>query len=251
MSMGEGEYMEGFRELEWRGGEAVYLLQLIELAYNWNRKGRVLDVGIGAGRSFKTLGSLGFKNVVGVDHDAGSLEVARDRTEEKAVLASGQSLPFTDGTFEYVSVQNVFQDIGNRAELARLLSELVRVIKNGGEMIVVNPTPISYLVKTVEFDCQKYLLRNLASVVLGNGAEVMGEVMERLGQFHSVYLGENKTFIDHVWTKSDLEKVFRKTGLIVNRFLYAKLPENWKDLWWQSERLIPPAMLFLLKKSGV
>ena len=97
---------------------------------------RFLDVGCGTGRWVRRYGELGF-SAVGVDATFGMLRIARAHNT-KALLATGlaQSLPFSDAAFDCLSditvVQHIPYDLQSRA-----LKEMVRVIKPGGRLILM------------------------------------------------------------------------------------------------------------------
>lgn len=98
--------------------------------------GRFLDVGCGTGRWIRRYGELGF-SPVGVDATIGMLELARTR-DTRAPLTAGlaQSLPFSDGVFDCLSDITVVQHIPYALQ-SKALGEMVRVLKPGGRMILM------------------------------------------------------------------------------------------------------------------
>jgi SAM-dependent methyltransferase len=97
---------------------------------------RFLDVGCGTGRWVRRYGELGF-SAVGVDATIGMLQIARAR-DTRAPLATGlaQSLPFSDAAFDCLSDITVIQHIPYEFQ-PKALREMVRVIKPGGRMILM------------------------------------------------------------------------------------------------------------------
>ena len=97
---------------------------------------RFLDVGCGTGRWVRRYGELGF-SPVGVDATIGMLQVARTH-DTRAPLTTGlaQSLPFCDAAFDCLSDITVIQHIPYEFH-SRVLQEMVRVIKPGGRMIMM------------------------------------------------------------------------------------------------------------------
>jgi SAM-dependent methyltransferase len=97
---------------------------------------RFLDVGCGTGRWVRRYGELGF-SPVGVDATIGMLQIARAH-DTRAPLTTGlaQSLPFCDAAFDCLSDITVVQHIPYEFQ-SRALQEMVRVIKPGGRMILM------------------------------------------------------------------------------------------------------------------
>jgi SAM-dependent methyltransferase len=97
---------------------------------------RFLDVGCGTGRWVRRYGELGF-SAMGVDATIGMLQMARAH-DTRAPLTTGlaQSLPFCDAAFDCLSDITVVQHIPYEFQ-SRALQEMVRVIKPGGRMILM------------------------------------------------------------------------------------------------------------------
>jgi phosphatidylethanolamine/phosphatidyl-N-methylethanolamine N-methyltransferase len=102
--------------------------------------GRVLEVGIGTGISLPYYSDR--CRIVGVDISEAMLEVARQRVEtlrmtnvEQLAIMDVQNLAFDDGTFDVVTAQYVVNTVPD-PEAA--LDEFMRVLRPGGELIVVN-----------------------------------------------------------------------------------------------------------------
>lgn len=105
-----------------------------------NVGGRVLEVGIGTGISLPYYSSR--CRVVGVDISEAMLEVARQRVAEQRMtnverlaIMDVQNLQFADGSFDVVTAQYVVNTVPD-PEAA--LNEFMRVLRPGGELIVVN-----------------------------------------------------------------------------------------------------------------
>jgi ubiquinone/menaquinone biosynthesis C-methylase UbiE len=100
---------------------------------------RFLDVGCGTGRWVRRYTELGFWPV-GVDATFGMLRIARARhTDAPLAVGLAQSLPFSDSVFDCLSditvVQHIPYDLQSTA-----LREMVRVLKPGGRMILLELT---------------------------------------------------------------------------------------------------------------
>jgi SAM-dependent methyltransferase len=95
-----------------------------------------LDVGCGTGRWVRRLEEHGF-SVVGMDQSPEMLSLARKRgTLSPMVSGEVQNLPFRDASFEYVSAVTVIQHIPPQ-EQVRALSEMVRVLRPGGYLVLI------------------------------------------------------------------------------------------------------------------
>ncbi len=102
--------------------------------------GRVLEVGIGTGISLPYYSDR--CRIFGVDISEAMLEVARHRVEtlrmdnvEQLAIMDAQNLAFDDGAFDVVTAQYVVNTVPD-PEAA--LDEFMRVLRPGGELIVVN-----------------------------------------------------------------------------------------------------------------
>jgi phosphatidylethanolamine/phosphatidyl-N-methylethanolamine N-methyltransferase len=102
--------------------------------------GRILDVGIGTGISLTDYARS--NSVVGVDYSEAMLRKAHERVREHkldhvAALAvmDAQRLGFADGYFDAVVAQYVITAVPDPEQC---LDEFTRVVRPGGEIILVN-----------------------------------------------------------------------------------------------------------------
>jgi len=96
--------------------------------------GRALDVGCGVGQVVRRLGESGF---VAAGVDVSEPCVARARSAGlNCALYDGGSLPYPDGSFDSAGALNVLEHV---EEPEVFLSELVRVVKAGGKVVVSSP----------------------------------------------------------------------------------------------------------------
>ncbi|MCF7669541.1 MAG: methyltransferase domain-containing protein [Verrucomicrobia bacterium] len=95
---------------------------------------RVLDAGCGVGQALKRL--------VAADIDAYGVDVSKPNIERAKVICGncsvydGKVLPFTDGFFRAAGAFNVLEHV---EEPELFLSELCRVVKPGGWIVVSSP----------------------------------------------------------------------------------------------------------------
>jgi ubiquinone/menaquinone biosynthesis C-methylase UbiE len=136
--------------------EATYLRQVVEqggeAATNYKKLSyellqlkpgmQVLDVGCGIGVDLPALaegvGADGL--VVGLDHDQSRLRTAKEanagRSNVRLVMAEAQELPFPNRSFDGVRADRVLQYI---PESAQTLTEMVRVLRPGGVLTLIEP----------------------------------------------------------------------------------------------------------------
>jgi phosphatidylethanolamine/phosphatidyl-N-methylethanolamine N-methyltransferase len=104
------------------------------------RRGRVLEVGVGTGLSLPAYGR--HLEIVGIDLSPEMLEKARERViEERLTNITGlhvmdaAALTFPDASFDTVVAMYVMTVV---PEPERVMRELARVCRPGGEVLIVN-----------------------------------------------------------------------------------------------------------------
>ena len=100
--------------------------------------GRVLDIGCGSGQFIEILiQSFGsFDSVTGVDVDESVLEESGMKYQGESyrfLKASTQSLPFEDGSFDFVTISKALHHVENDRQA---LNEMKRVLKQGGYFLI-------------------------------------------------------------------------------------------------------------------
>lgn len=102
--------------------------------------GRILEVGVGTGLSFADYDAT--TEVVGIDLSAPMVAKAQARLAsgryphvKAALVMDAERLEFPDGAFDCVAAQFVITLV---ADPERVLSECARVVRPGGEIILVN-----------------------------------------------------------------------------------------------------------------
>ncbi len=126
-----------FRELdEYRFEKLSYLARLVDFSGYQGR--RLLEVGCGAGIDLVRF-ALGGAAVTGVDLAEMSIALARRNFEHNGLMAdlkvmNGEALAFDDNSFDVVYAHGVLQ---YTVSAARMVSELYRVLRPGGQAIVM------------------------------------------------------------------------------------------------------------------
>lgn len=119
-----------------------------------HKKGKVLDIGCGAGLLTNALAKEGY-NVTGIDLSESSLEMAQAFDSTKSVeylYANAYSLPFQDNAYDAVCAMDVLEHVQHPE---KLLQEASRVLRPGGQLFfhTFNRNPLSYvmIIKGVEW----------------------------------------------------------------------------------------------------
>ncbi|MHC4192432.1 MAG: methyltransferase domain-containing protein [Planctomycetota bacterium] len=136
---------------------------------------KVLDVGCGPGIDTISLAALvsSTGQVVGVDYDPAMIAEAEQRAEKAGVSAwvkyeqaDVASLPFEPDYFDSSRSERLFQHLLNPEQA---LSEMTRVTKSGGWIVVLDTDWGTSSVDTLEMDIERRLARIRAERYLNNG----------------------------------------------------------------------------------
>jgi ubiquinone/menaquinone biosynthesis C-methylase UbiE len=149
-----------------------------------NKGQSVLDVGCGTGIDTiaiaKLVGDTG--HVIGIDDDAAMIAQANDRAKKARVLdrvehrkVNAETLPFAEGEFDSCRSERVFQHL-LRPE--RVLSEMVRVVRHGGWVVVIDTDWGTASIDTTETELERRLMRFKTEHTLNNG--YIGRQLHRL-----------------------------------------------------------------------
>jgi SAM-dependent methyltransferase len=104
-------------------------------------RGRALDVGCGTGALAARLAEAGYE-MVGIDPSDGMLDVLRQRAPAiEAVRADGTAIPFPDGSFDLVLSVAVMHHIADARAVLATLTEMTRVARPGGRVLVWDHNP--------------------------------------------------------------------------------------------------------------
>ena len=136
---------------------------------------KVLDLGCGPGTDTIPLASLvGVKGqVIGADYDEAMIAEAEHRTEQAGLdtwvnhmRVDAMSLPFKTDYFDSCRSERLFEHLLNPAQA---LSEMTRVTKSGGWVVVLDTDWGSLSTDSDEIDIERRLARYLAESYLHNG----------------------------------------------------------------------------------
>ncbi len=136
---------------------------------------RVLDVGCGIGIDTIALATLvgDSGRVIGVDDDAAMITQANHRAKKTNVIGrvehiqvNAETLPFKEGEFDSCRSERVFQHL---LHPERVLSEMVRVVKPGGWIVVIDTDWGTISIDTSETELERRLMLVKAEKTLNNG----------------------------------------------------------------------------------
>ncbi|MBN1978554.1 MAG: class I SAM-dependent methyltransferase [Anaerolineae bacterium] len=117
-----------------------------------SREMPILDVGCGYGRTLSELHDAGYENLFGVDFSQGMIDRGcRLHPYLNLRKNDGSVLPFEDGAFDAVLLIAVLTCIAESEGQRRLISEIERVLKDGG-ILYIN----DYLLNTDQRNVERY-----------------------------------------------------------------------------------------------
>ena len=116
----------------------------VQAPYRWNVRrldlGRTLDIGCGLGRNLAHLGGAG----VGVDHNATSVAIARERGLEAYTPAEFLESPHADdGAFDSLLAAHVVEHMSEE-DAVGLLRSYLPFIRKGGKVVLITPQERGY-----------------------------------------------------------------------------------------------------------
>lgn len=168
-------------------------------------RGRILDVGCGAGRVALHLQRKGF-DVTGIDNSPLAVKVCRLRGLKRARVMPFERLAFPQNSFDtIVLLGNNFGLFANRRQAQRLLRRLYTMTGPGARIIAETLDPQ----RTENPFHLAYHRRNLAR------GRIAGQVRIRVR-----YEGYATPWFDHLFvSKAEMRKVLQGTGWSVEQFL--------------------------------
>ena len=209
-----------FQQLDdYRYDKLNYLPRLVD--FSSYRGKTLLEVGCGAGIDLVRFSRAGAV-VTGIDLSTTAIDLARKNIEQNGLSAhlrvmNGESLQFADNTFDVVYAHGVLQYTAN---VEKMVAEIYRVLKPGGEAIVMIYNRNSWL----------NLLRKVTKVPLEH---------EDAPVLNKYSIGELKQFL----------KPFKTVRIIPERFpVKTKLHSGWKarlfnDVFVGTFNLMPKVLV--------
>lgn len=170
-------------------------------------KGRVLDIGLGAGRHALYLQEKGY-SVVGIDNSPLSIEVSKLRGVKDARLMSVFNLDFPDNSFDTVLMLGGNLGIGSVDMIRSYLTKLYDITSSDGIIIGESRNPL-------ETDNSMHLAYHERNRHEGVPA---GFVRLRIG-----FQGRFGDWFELLWMEEELlEKVIAPTGWRVSKYYHSE-----------------------------
>jgi SAM-dependent methyltransferase len=118
-----------------------YLAKRLAFIRRHTLPGPALDLGCGTGLLAERLAAAGYA-VTGLDPSRGMLgQLRRRRPDLAAVAGGGTRLPFADGAFALTYCIAVMHHVADPEAVRRTLTEMVRVTRPGGHVLVWDHNP--------------------------------------------------------------------------------------------------------------
>jgi SAM-dependent methyltransferase len=124
----------------------------------------VLDAACGEGYGSAMLAAGGAASVVGVDVDERAVSHARDKYGLEFVEADVCELPFADDSFDLVAS---FETIEHVQDAGKMVSELRRVLRPEGRLVISTPNSDEYLIGT-EFHTRELAPSEFVELLAGH-----------------------------------------------------------------------------------
>ncbi len=141
-----GEYDMQFSEHIWNyllARKMDMVADAVDTRGKLDGDGRGLDLGCGLGMQVRAMRERGYR-VVGIDTSHGLVTRAR-RAGEPVVTGSALSLPFADGSLDFVYTIGVLHHLPDSAAQLAAVAEVHRVLRPGGRLVVHETNPRNLL----------------------------------------------------------------------------------------------------------
>jgi ubiquinone/menaquinone biosynthesis C-methylase UbiE len=131
----------------WFFKEKLEILE--ELGFSFDGK-KVLDLGSGKGRFASRMKDVGATVI--------QLDLKHEKNNENRVIARAEYLPFTDNSFDFVWAAHFFDKKVYNYNEELVLSELRRVLRDGGMLICISHSPSVAVLQKCGFSLQREII---------------------------------------------------------------------------------------------
>lgn len=160
------------------GLDFLWRRRAADLVRQW-RPERILDLATGSGDLALTLRSACPESlVVGADFCPPMLQVARRKGLEHLIAADALRLPFAEGSFDVLTVAFGLRNMGS---WAGALSEMRRVLRPGGHVLILDFSVPGAPMRWVYRPYLHYVLPRVAALLTGQKAayDYLGDSIEQ------------------------------------------------------------------------
>ncbi|MGK2857951.1 MAG: class I SAM-dependent methyltransferase [Thermoanaerobaculia bacterium] len=227
---------EAYDKLEFPG---TYYLAYRDLPtiFEKHAPGRAaLDFGCGTGRSTRFLKHLGFE-AVGVDISEEMVRRARERDPggDYRVVGDGDLGAIPSDSFDLALAAFTFDNIPTEERKSRLFSELRRVLRRDGRLVILVSSPEIYTHEWASFTTKDFP-ENAAAKCGDTVKIIMTDVEDR------------RPVEDIVWPDADYRRVFTAAGLTVID-VHKPLGLASEPIAWVSETTVAPWTIYALGRT--
>lgn len=124
-------------------------------------EGRLLDVGCGI-KPYKKIYGNHMSEMIGID-----VEQSPHKNNQIDIYYDGKTIPFDDNYFDFIICTEV---LGHAEEPEKLISEMQRVLKKGGHLLLT--VPLLQLLNEVPYDFHRYTPFGLRNLMKSNNLEI-------------------------------------------------------------------------------
>lgn len=232
------ERAESYAQLEFPNTYYLAYRDLPEIIKKYKSKGKALDFGCGTGRSTRFLDDLGF-DTLGVDISQSMINQARK------MKPKGNYMKVEDGSlseikcneFDLVLSVFTFDNIPGEQKRERLVSELKRVLKPDGVIILLDTNPELYVNEWASFSTMDFPQNKRAK-----SGDVVKVIMNDVP--------DKRPVDDVIWFPDDYNRLFNATELVLLEALRPLAKED-EPYEWKMETKIAPWVIYVLKKEGI
>jgi ubiquinone/menaquinone biosynthesis C-methylase UbiE len=150
-------------------------------------KPKVLDLGCGTGVVSKEMQAT--SSTFGLDFSVQALNFCQERGLPRLVHGDAQRLPYTDNSFDAITSLDVFEHLPDDVEAFK---ESYRVLKPGGQMILLNMSKRDLSTKSSRETLYGFLPGKIALYLLGGCRPVLMQGMVQDAKFEKI----TRTYLD-------------------------------------------------------
>lgn len=226
-------YSKDYAELELTGTYYLHFRDIPMLLDKYAAaKGLALDYGCGTGRSARFLKKLGY-DVIGVDISPDMLDKATELDPEGTYqLIHEEKIPYADETFDIIFSSYVFLEVGNFAEIVKILSEMQRVLKKDGHIIFITSivTDIKHQWVSFSYDFEEN-----------------NKPLHKCENLKLLIKDKNIILYDYNWVDSEYKEAISKAGLKLAE-TYTPIGNDTDSVQWMDEKKHKYGYIYVIKK---